>query len=261
MPSQSDAIQSIINEKTIPKNLRTKGHVPRELNRFVPAYSDHTDYTDLYRLQDKPFATKEDLKRFHKLFIYGGLTLSQRIRDLEYRWGEVYFNPLTEFMGDIDLWEALGIHVSKTPLWRLPVTPYPVAYYTGSHWVSRRAGTAVVFDPYDEFQIYGTNQFCQTYAMMHVLPSSIMKSPVMRKNTTSSGHWRKYYTYTKSALEFIKKLIEFCKKHSNIRSLETFSSKYPNTTFKNLDAAIDTCLAHPYMCLNIINLGESGLTR
>lgn len=257
---------TLANRNTVPANvyktlstLKTPAYVPPELNRFVPAYGDLTDYTELYRLEDKRFKTRQDLENFQKLYMYGSKSLSQNIRNLEYRWGEIYFNPLTEFMGDRRLWAALGIRVpdnniraAPTALARLNVTSYPVAYFSGAHWVSRRAGETKVFDPYDEFQVPGTNQFCQTFSMMHVLgPGS--SSPLRKVSPkATSGNWLKYYTYTKKALKFIKRMIERCKRSPTLKNLPVFKEK--NTTFRNLDAAIKVCLEHPYMCLNIINI-------
>jgi hypothetical protein len=256
-------MSQLANRNTIPTNvykslssLRTPAKVPPELNKFVPAYGDKADYTELYRLEDKRFKTRKDLENFQKLYMYGPRSLSQDVRNLEYRWGEVYFDPLTEFMGDRTLWAALGIYVPDTnirsapsALSRLPITGYPVAYFSGAHWVGRRANTKEVFDPYGEFQVPGTNQFCQTYVMMHVLN---IGSPL---RPSSGGNWLKYYNYTRKALNFIETVIEKCKKDPKLKNLPVF--KHKNTTFKNLDAAIRVCKEHPHMCLNIVKMPEN----
>jgi len=256
-----NAVASRVNN--IPRNVNTalkplmqNAYDPANVNRpFVYAYDDRTDYTSLYRLQDKRFQTMGDLDRFQRLFMRGSKTLSQDIRNLETKWTDIYYNPLVQFMGDRDLWNALGIHVpyedfKPTALLRLPVTRFDVAYFSGMHWVSRKAGTKEVFDPYNEFQIPGTNQFCQTYAMMYLLGDRL-GFPLRRNG--NSGNWLKYYTYTNYALKFIQRFIEFCKKSPKIKSISTFT-KHKDTTFKNLEAAVKVCLAHPYMCLNVAPL-------
>lgn len=247
----------------IPKNVNTalrpfmtKAYDPSNRNHpFVPAYNDKVDYSILYRLQDKKFKTLGDLDRFQTIFMRGSKTLSQDIRNLEHRWFQTYFSPLVEFMGDRNLWHALGISVPNedykpTALLRLPETNYPVAYFSGAHWVSRKAGTKEVFDPYNEFQIPGSNQFCQTYAMMYLIGDRL--GVPLRRNG-NSGSWLKYYTYTTYALTFIQKVIDMCKKTQALRNLSTFTN-HKDTTIKNLEAAIKVCQAHPYMCLNIAPL-------
>lgn len=256
-----NAIASRANN--IPKNvtialkpLMQRAYDPSNIKHpFVYAYEDRTDYTRLYILQDKKFKTMSDLDRFQKLFMRGSTTLSQDIRNLEHKWFEIYYNPLIEFMGDRNVWHALGIEVPNedlkpTALLRRPVSPFDVAYFSGAHWVSRRAGTKEVFDPYNEFQIPGSNQFCQTYAMMYLLGGRL--GLPLRRNA-NSGNWLKYYTYTVHALNFIQRILEYCKNSPNIRNISTFT-KHRDTSIKNLEAALNVCMAHPYMCLNIAPL-------
>ncbi len=231
------------------KSFKTKAKIPDPLPEFVSAKDDCVNYNILYRLEDVAFPYRNELKHFQDTFMYGGTSLSQEVRDLEYRWGEIYFEPLVEFMGDRSLWEALGIHVpdtnirsAKSSLSRLDVTDYDVAYFSGSHWLARKAGTKDVFDPYDEYQVHGTNQFCQTFCMMYLrnkLPTKI-----------TGNDWLKYYTYTKEALEFIDGILKMCKKSPRLRKLPLFDE--PNTTFDNLERAIDVCKKHSRMCLNIV---------
>lgn len=256
-----NAIDRLVSRSntTLPANMyanltrfKTKATVPSE-TPFVSAYKDQVDYKPLYRLEDKPFKTRQDLQRFQKLFMYGPTSLSQEVRNLEYRWADVYFTPLTTFMGDRSLWDALGIYVpdtnvrsAKSALARYPVSEKHVAFFSGAHWISRRAGTKEVFDPYDDFQVYGTNQFCQTFAMMYLL------KPEMLSRNNSGGQWLKYYTYTKRALDFIEYILDTCERTPRLRKLPTF--KHEDTTFKNLRACLKVCKAHPYMCLNIINM-------
>lgn len=222
----------------------------------VQAYEDRVDYTDLYRLEDKRFASRQDLAKFQDLFMKDS-TISSRIRSLEYRWADIYFSPLTEFMGDRRLWAALGIEVpsqlksSARSLGHRNVTPFHVAHYTGSHWVSRRKGTKEVFDPYNKVQIFGTNQFCQTFAMMYVLGALNYNSGT-NNNNANKNSLVKYYNYTVKALDFIDDMIHRCETTPALRNLPIFQEH--DTNFRNLKAAIRVCKAHPSMCLNIATL-------
>ena len=245
--------------------LKVPGYDPgnRNRNSFIPAYQDNTDYSLLYALQDKRFRTRDDLDRFQLLFMRGGKTLSQDIRNLEHRWYKVYLEPIIDFMGDRNLWHALGIEVpdtnvrsAKSVLGRRPVTKHNVAYFSGSHWISRKAGTTTVFDPYDEYQIYGSNQFCQTFSMMYLIGDRF--GVTLRKKSNSPGNWLKYYTYTVRALDFIESLINYCKRSKNMKNLSTFKN-WPSTTLKNLEVAIRVCKEHPAMCLNVPALPPKGL--
>lgn len=255
--SRANNIPANVNSALKP--LMQRAYDPSNRNHpFVPAYDDRVDYSTLYRLQDKKFKTMTDLDRFQKLFMRGSKTLSQDIRNLEHRWFMTYYNPIVEFMGDRNVWHALGIEVPNedlkpTALKRLPVTPFHVAYFSGAHWVSRKAGTTEVFDPYNEFQVPGSNQFCQTYAMMNLVGDRL--GFPLRKNTNSSngGKWLKYYTYTMYALKFIENLLAYCKNSPTIKTISTFT-QHKDTTIKNLEAALKVCLEHPYMCLNIAPL-------
>lgn len=77
---------------------------------------------------------------------------------------------LVDFMGDEAVWETMvpDVTVRRRPASR-HVPNRPMAYFTDSHWKSRRAGDLVVFDPWDHYQKPGTHKFCQTFAMMHLL--------------------------------------------------------------------------------------------
>ncbi len=236
------------------KSLKSPASIPDPLKKFVPAKSDQqTDYSELYRLENVAFPTREELRRVQDTFMYGSSSLSQELRVLEYRWGEIYFEPITEFMGDRRLWAALGVTVpendirsAKSALARHPVTLYDVAYFSGAHWISRKAGTKEVFDPYDEYQVPYTNQFCQTFSLMY------LRNRLPVKITDNGRAWLKYYAYTMEALEFIDDMIKTCKRDPKLKNLPVF--KEQNTTFDNLERAIAVCKSHPYMCVNIAKL-------
>jgi hypothetical protein len=62
------------------------------------------------------------------------------------------------------------------------------------HWTSKKPGDKYEFDPYEEYQIRGTHQFCQTYSLMYLLDQLPKKE---------KGAFKKYYTYAEKAIEFI----------------------------------------------------------
>ena len=115
--------------------------------------------------------------------------------------------------------QVVGSKVSRTHL-RLE--------FTGSHWNSRKANEIDWFEPYADYQIFGTNQFCQTFAMMYLAD----KLPSINAD---KYNFTKYYTYTIEALKFIEEVI----------------NAYPSSTLKERKA-IKECIKYPNVCLNSI---------
>jgi hypothetical protein len=121
----------------------------------------------------------------------------------------------------------------------LPVEKVPVAHFsgnpdTGGHWRSRIPGDAAWFDPYKEYQVEGTNQFCQTFALMNLAGALPEISP--------DRSWARYYAYTAAALDFIDTVVRRC---LTGRERTMFLKK------------IGECRAHPYRCLNVIEFPAS----
>jgi len=155
--------------------------------------------------------------------------------DIEQKWVDKNLEVIIDFMGDIDVWNFViqgvvvyGFDGSKASTRNKPVVNYPIAVFTGSHWNSRKANEADWFEPYDDYQIFGTNQFCQTFAMMYLAD----RLPLINNDTTD---FTKYYTYTIEALNFIEEVI----------------NAYPSSTL-NDKKAIRECLKYPNICLNSI---------
>jgi len=155
--------------------------------------------------------------------------------DIEQKWVDKNLEVIIDFMGDIDVWNFViqgvvvyGFDGSKASTRNKPVVNYPIAVFTGSHWNSRKANESDWFEPYDDYQIFGTNQFCQTFAMMYLAD----RLPLINYDTTD---FTKYYTYTIEALNFIEEVI----------------NAYPSSTL-NDKKAIRECLKYPNICLNSI---------
>ena len=161
--------------------------------------------------------------------------LSKKDAENEQEWSDTYLALIIDFMGDENTWkfflpdvEAIGFGGRRSSR-KVPKNDKDVAVFSGSHWRARKAGKKDFFDPYDEYQVFGSNQFCQTFSMMYLedkLPKKI------------NGGWEKYYTYTKEALKYIK---------SKISKLE-----YEDGYEKVLLTAVNKCLSSSNACVNII---------
>jgi hypothetical protein len=155
--------------------------------------------------------------------------------DIEQKWVDKNLEVIIDFMGDIDVWNFMipgiivyGFDGSKTSTRNKPVVNHPIAVFTGSHWNSRKANESDWFEPYADYQIFGTNQFCQTFALMYLAD----KLPSIDND---NSNFTKYYTYTIEALHFIEEVI----------------NAYPSSTVKERKA-IKECIKYPNICVNSI---------
>jgi len=239
--------------KTVSK-ISCVGLQPKTIRKFL-------QQEDLYILLRGCTTTKEFVSMREEI---RHMPSKSRCDDVDQWFADYYFQPLASLMGIPALWEeaipnillkggdgrASARHAARCP------SGLPIAVYDGMHWRSRRAhDEGVLFDPYDEYQIYGTNQFCQTYAMMHlkeVLPSKC------------AGEFTKYYDYTKAALEFIKRIIKDNQAFINSKEFKGHLLNLPEISLvldirkidfaKQLIACVDVCLTEPNICLNIIDV-------
>lgn len=172
-------------------------------------------------------------KRYKKIVNATNASISEQ------KWVDNNLSIIIDFMGDSDVWKFVipdvklyGNDGTRTSTRNKKVDNYSVAIFTGAHWNSRKANHVKWFEPYDEYQILGTNQFCQTFAMMHLIDK--LPSPIKSSNKLSIS---KYYVYTHAALEFINDVM----------------SKYDKTTDKE-KKAIKECMKYPNICLNAIEM-------
>jgi hypothetical protein len=182
----------------------------------------------------------------------------------EQDWVDKFLAPLIDFMGDEVVWKYIvpGIILrgveegrerasARAATARTPENlQYPLAIFTGRHWLAYKKNDKTEFDPYNEYQIYGTNQFCQTFSMMYLRD----KLPVPEQDP---DEWKKFYVYTEKALEFIKEVInEVNKKISFDKSLNKKTAKELKEKLKleELLIYVDECLTHPNICVNAIEL-------
>lgn len=104
---------------------------------------------------------------------------------------------LIDFMGDESVWRTMvpGVVIKRRATFLPYVPTVPTAYFVADHWTARRAYEAETFDPYGHYQKPGTQRFCQTFAMMHLLEA--LPPPV-------SDHTE----YDRAALRFIRSVID-----------------------------------------------------
>jgi hypothetical protein len=197
--------------------------------------------------------TPHELREYRKK-----VTTTREWEEIEQLWMDAYFSPLQDFMGSRDAdspWKYLPDTVvqgvaSMSSLKKIP-SNHNIAVFisrrirqgdASGHWLSRRKGDKLFFDPYDEYQIKGTNQFCQTFAMMNILDR--LPSP------HKSPSWFRYYDYTYNAVLFIESMLNNCRPNKNPIST-------PNLTY--LLKCVEECKRHPNICLNAIEIDLSAL--
>jgi len=187
---------------------------------------------------------KEVVKNYQNI-----VTSNKVLADKEQEWVDTNLSPLIDFMGDEDVWLSVipGVQVlgaqGRASSRKLPITSYPVAVFSGAHWTTRKPNEATFFDPYKEYQIPGTNQFCQTFAMMYL--ADALPPPEQKNN------WKKNYKYSKDALEFIKTVISgFDKNDVVFNKLTEEGHAVPNKS--QLLQCVRECLKYPNICVNAI---------
>lgn len=236
-----------------------------EVKKFNPKEFDSVD--------PKPTKTQKLMLEYEnkELLIKDELIAMQKIIKIKYSnqeqsWVETNLAPIIDLMGQAYTWRFVIPNVDKRLFlhgdsdvirYAAPrgekgiVHPLdiPRAFWSGSHWTAIKAGETQVFDPYDEYQINGTNQFCQAYSMMYLLDMLPKKITSNDPNSIS-----KYYNYTKHAIEFIIKVLEKypyqAEEYSNTDESEkeiTFYKNYYVNRAKN-------CLKYYAVCLNSIEL-------
>jgi hypothetical protein len=191
-----------------------------------------------FSIADKKYNSQREVEKEYQKVIK-----KTPMADIEQDWVDENLAPLMDFMGDENVWNAIipGVHVQgaggRASSRRLPITPYPIAVFSGAHWTSRKAGQINFFDPYDHYQIKGTNQFCQTFSMMYLVDSLPLPLP---------DGWDKNYEYAKNALEFIKEVIK------NIPSNNPAFLEVPGLNKNALTKKVNECLKHSNICVNAI---------
>jgi len=165
-------------------------------------------------------------------------------KDVEQEWVDDNLMPIIDFMGDEDVWNAvipniklIGLESRKGRSECSGVSNVPRAHFSGSHWTSCKANEKEWFDPYNHYQVPGTNQFCQTFSMLYLVD----KLP--NKLTDSSSSWTRNYTYSSDALRFIEDVIKKLSKDKIIKEVYDMPK---------LKKKINECLKYPNICVNVL---------
>jgi hypothetical protein len=126
----------------------------------------------------------------------------------EQKWIDDNFQPLVDFMGYEEIWKCMVPNIElygldgKKSARNIPPSKNPQAHFSSTHWNSRKPGELYWFDPYNEYQVQGTNQFCQTFCMMNLVGAL---PPI-----SADRSWTKFYIYTQAALQFIEFVVNKC---------------------------------------------------
>lgn len=162
----------------------------------------------------------------------------------EQEWIDTNVTPLMDFMGALSTWKSvlktnnleifgLESRVSVNSITRTGPASKMEAVYQGTilgggHWYSRKKGQSRFFNSYNEYQILGTNIWCQTFALMNV--ANRLPRPFPEQTLC------KYYYYNYYTLLFIKECLQNISKD------------------KNLKRAVNQCLLFPNICINAIEI-------
>lgn len=176
---------------------------------------------------NKRYDTVKDVKMYQK-------SLTREEQEQEQQWVDENLMILIDYMGREDVWKLFvdGVDVKgsggRASTKSVKDSKRPYAVFSGAHWRSKKEGEDQWFDPYDHYQVNGTNQFCQTFSMMHLLG----KLPLPEKDG-----WKRYYVYTKKALEFINECLDVLEDDEDVLEARR---------------ALKSCLKYPNACLNVI---------
>lgn len=173
-------------------------------------------------------------------------------RNLEQNWIDINVVPLMEFMGSKDLWKSVlktnNLDISgieKRGSTRIAkkkgvATHNAEAVFEGNdnggHWYSRKKGELEFFNSYNEYQILGTNLWCQTFALLNVtnrLPKKFHEKSIC-----------KYYYYNYYTLLFIQECV----------------TKYSKKNQSHLVEAIQECIKFPNICINAVEIDRKTVS-
>lgn len=210
---------------------------------------------------DKIYSSLDELKTNYRRYYKRRPYLSS----LEQIWTSEFFTPLTDLMGEqtFILPVFFEVEFRQGSHFHPEISDKNRIVYSGAHFRSRKAGSSVTFDPYDEFQIDGSNQFCQTIALMHLFDK--LGEPSQDRS------FRKYYEYSRRALNFIKETIEKLTtiyvydfswinqyvnaEYSLTKSIIPYTSNIstdPKIAKKQMLAKVNECIAHYPATVNVI---------
>lgn len=181
---------------------------------------------------------------------------NSKLANLEQMWADDYLQEVIDFMGEYSLWKYFKnldyeIYESKARVPHMNPKKYN-ARFSGSHWTGKKPGDVAIFDPYDEYQYSGSNQFCQTYVLMY------LTGYLENRPNKKLDRFKKYYIYSQQALEFIKIYVLTLIKNINVIKLDLKLKpgevKRLRTYLRNVNSLVDELLENPNMTFNCLEL-------
>jgi hypothetical protein len=210
----------------------------------------------MLKIMDQAFTTERELRAYSKM-----VSSNKNLKEFEQAWSDHNFSPLIYLMGDHEIWEWLKVKVGHMKT--REVYPFPMGYHTGKHWYSRRAFDEKNFDPYESYQVPGTNSFCQTFALMYAI------GKIDKDVKKPKSDFTRFYVHAKTALEFIKDVIEnlpanysFTWLNGDIRNSfghELALSTNNKMARKQMMTKVKECLNHVNACINLAGAPPKGL--
>lgn len=241
-PEPEVSITKVVNrvktEKpvSIPKP-KPKSKVKKELE--TPRY--------FMTIADVFYETLDELKAYQKK-----INSTPYLRQQEEMWAEDYLQQVMSYMGTEEVMLRLLPNAmvffkdendrnSKVLSERhVPVSQTrPQIHHSGKHWRARRPGEQSWFDPFDYYQLPGTNQFCQTYAVMYLL------GMVERQRKNHPSTLERYYKFTVDAINFIVEVVHRTEPDKKQKELYLLLLK--------------ELKAHPFAALNVVEIPPKEL--
>ena len=201
-----------------------------------------------FKYMDIECTSPEQLREYTKL-----VKRNPPLEKFEQLWADKFLSPLLRLMGHHDIWESFGVTIVNRSEMKKKVS-YPKGYFSGNHWYSRRAHDTKTFDPYDKYQLNGTNSFCQTFALMYAVEE------IDRTPASSSGGFTRYYTYARHALRFIKKVITDLPSDYSFTWIDRGLSSNNAAAKKQMLNKANECLKHVNACINLAGVLPRGLS-
>lgn len=197
----------------------------------------YSNYKNLKNVYKKQIKEKNQFQKYDQLF-------GDKLQDLmTFVGNSISDQKLHEFFPDLDDYQY--IH-GKLSIRNIKNNEHPIILFKacrdGSGHFNTKMPNEPNFDPYDEYQIEGTHQFCQTFALMKLI------GHLPQKMYHTSSQFEKFYFYSEYALEFIKKMILTGKK----KKIEIINDDDKNFDYQELLNSVTYFLKYPAITINII---------
>ena len=232
-----------------PDNMTTENVTMRKGLRRWKTFSRH-EKQEWKRRANHVYRSENDVRRryFNKM--------SHREKDMDQVWSDSFLQPLIDFMGTEEVIhfamdKIAGQEVKiygldgKRTRWRVLIPYYhipQIAYVGDKHFISLQAHRpySEYFDPYTIHQVKGSNQFCQTFSLMHLLG-------ILQEQEEREYSFYDYYIFTEMAIHFIEMVYQCIVRHR--KWTETVGSLF---TKKEIGRAIQECKKYSNICVNTV---------